>query len=337
MENVIIAIHGLGNKAPKPVLENWWKQAIMEGLTHNSYKAVLPKFEMVYWADILYGKPLDELETNPESPYFLKEKYVKATADFAVEDHSTRKKVVEFLARQMNKLFLNEDFSLNYSFITDTLISKYFKDLEIYYTENCTFENKHVCEAKVLIRERLLKTLEKYKDENIMLLSHSMGSIVAYDVLTFLAPQLKVNTFVTMGSPLGLPVVISKIAAEQKQRMNHVNHMQTPPGVVKNWYNFSDIMDKVAFEYKLSGDFSENSFGVKPIDYLVVNNYVIDGERNPHKSYGYLRTPEFSKVMNEFILAEKLSLKEKVVRKTLQIVNVIKEQFSPEKKETSAA
>ena len=31
MAKVIIAIHGLANKPPKKLLENWWKKAINEG------------------------------------------------------------------------------------------------------------------------------------------------------------------------------------------------------------------------------------------------------------------------------------------------------------------
>jgi hypothetical protein len=127
-----------------------------------------------------------------------------------------------------------------------------------------------------------------------------------------------------MGAPLGLPYVISKIASEQKQRGNSANQMITPPGIIRNWYNFSDILDKVTFNYKLSDDFSENSYGVKPVDFLVVNNYEINGIRNPHKSYGYLRTNEFAKVLHEYIQAERLTMKEKVIRKTKQILKNIK-------------
>lgn len=337
MANVIIGIHGLGNKVSKEALGKWWKQSMIEGLTNSNLKTGLPKFELVYWADVMYGYTLSETETNPASPYYLEEKYVEAPKTFLVEDHGTRKKVIDFLTRQMHKIFLNEDFSLNYSFISDSIVSKYFRDLEIYYSEDIGLENTPKIKAKDQIRQRLLKTLEKYKDDNIMLICHSMGSIVAFDVLTFLAPRLKIDTFITMGSPLGLPIVISKIAAEQKKRLNHKSHLETPPGIVKNWYNFSDIMDKVAFDYSLSDDFSGNRYGVKPIDFLVVNNYEINGVRNPHKSYGYLRTPEFSKVLNDFILSEKVSLKDKVVRKTVHIIRGVKAKLSTLNEKSPAA
>lgn len=328
MANVIIGIHGLGNKPPKKVLENWWKRALIEGLKTNNYNSELPEFELVYWADILYDKPLNEAEKDEDSPYFLKEVYVKAPKNFPVENHITRKKVIDFIGRQINNIFLNKDLSLNYAALTDAILRKYFNDLEVYFTENCTLENASICNAKDLINKRLIQTLNKYSEDEIMLVSHSMGSIIAFDVLNFELPHNKINSFVTMGSPLGLPVVISKIAAEQKQKQDGVNHMKTPPPVSKNWFNFSDILDKVAFNYRLDDDFSENSLGIQPIDFLVVNNYEIKGERNPHKIFGYLRTPEFAKVLNDFIITEKLSMKQKIIRKTKQIIHWLKTALS---------
>ncbi|MFY9151425.1 MAG: hypothetical protein WAO52_05390 [Prolixibacteraceae bacterium] len=328
MANVIIGIHGLGNKPPKRLLEYWWKLSMIEGLKNNQFKTTLPKFELVYWADILHDKPLRLAKKGQNDDYYLKEKYIKSSPSFVSENHDTRKKIVDYLGKQLNQIFLNEDYSLNYTYITDAIIKKYFHDLEVYYTVNCSIENQHICKAKDLIKDRLITVLEKYKDDDIMLVSHSMGTIIAFDVLSFMVPHIPVKTFVTMGSPLGLPVVISKIAAEQKRTLNGMNHMVTPESVTKNWFNFSDILDKVAFNYQLGDDFSENTSGIKPVDFLVENNYEINGIRNPHKSYGYLRTPEFSKILNQFIETEELSIQKKIIRKTKQIFNRAKAQIN---------
>src|SRR5690606_4178368 len=123
---------------------------------------------------------------------------------------------------------------------------------------------------------------------------------IAFDVLTFLTPHIKIDTFVTIGSPLGLPVAVSRIADEQKKRTGSVKHLTTPPSVVRGWYNYSDILDKVAFNYKLSESCKPNSLGISPADILVVNNYLSNSIPNPHKSFAYLRTPEFSKMLAEF-------------------------------------
>ncbi len=328
MANVIIAIHGLGNKPSKQLLEHWWKLAMTEGLRAKGKKTILPKFEMVYWADLLYDKPQSESEPDMDSPYFLNEKYEMSSFNEKHENHNIREKIIDFLNRQMNRIFLNEDLSLNYSFITDSIIRKYFKDLEIYYNGHSEDENADNDNKRDLIRQRLLVVLEKHKHDTIMLVSHSMGSIIAFDVLTFLAPHIKIHTFITIGSPLGLPVVVTKIALEQRTTMNdNSHHMQTPPGITTNWYNFSDIQDKVAFNYKLNDDFAENAYGVKPIDFLVENDYESNGKANPHKSYGYLRTAEFSEILDTFIAQNKMNIKDKIIQKTTNIMNRIKRIF----------
>lgn len=148
-----------------------------------------------------------------------------------------------------------------------------------------------------------------------------MGSIVAFDVISSMAQNISIDTLVTMGSPLGLPVIVSNISQELKLKSR--DQLKTPPNI-KNWYNFSDLLDKIAFNYKLSDDYAENEFGVKPIDSLVINNYEINGIRNPHKSFGYLRTPEFAKILNDFILSEDLNILEKALRKTKKVFHTIK-------------
>ncbi|MFK5856716.1 MAG: hypothetical protein QM503_11340, partial [Bacteroidota bacterium] len=107
--------------------------------------------------------------------------------------------------------------------------------------------------------------------------------------------------------------------------------MLTPPTISKNWFNFSDILDKVALNYMLSDDFTKNKNEVIPVDFLVVNDYEIVGKRNPHKSYGYLRTPEFSKVLADFIQTKSLTSTQKLTHKIIRFVNLIKFNFRKKK------
>ncbi|MEJ2195856.1 MAG: hypothetical protein P8X73_13495 [Ignavibacteriaceae bacterium] len=206
----------------------------------------------------------------------------------------------------MDKFFLNKDLSINYSFISDTIIHKYFKELEIYYKEERYDTNNIKRAAKDLIRTKVVEVLNKHKQDNIMFIAHSMGSIIAFDVLTFMIPDIEIETFVTMGSPLGLPIIMSKIAEEKNMKEHIMEKLETPPGVKRNWFNFSDLEDNVALNYDLGDDYSANSNGVTATDITVNNNYEMNGVRNPHKSYGYLRVSELSEVIYDFLNKEKL-------------------------------
>lgn len=315
MKKVIIGIHGLGNKPSKSLLQKWWKDAMLEGLRAQGFNKQLPDFELVYWADILHEKPLDDEEKDLKNPYYLDEPYTQAPESIELEDHSFRKKLTDFISEQLNKIFLNEDKSLNYSFLTDIILKTYFRDLDVYYTELCQDENDKSCKARDLIRNRIAQAINKYNGYDIFIVAHSMGSIIAYDVLSYLIPQTNIKTLVTIGSPLGLPVVVGKISAEQKIINNGNSIMATPPGITSSWFNMADIMDHVAINYRLADDFIQNVRGVTPNDFLVQNTYQINGTKNPHKSFGYLRTPEFSGILNEFIGDESLNVGQKILGK----------------------
>ena len=312
MSKVIICIHGLGNKPKKKLLVKWWRKSILEGLRGIGNFFFRPKIKMVYWADLLHDRPLDEKNNDTGSPYYLEEKYVKAPKDYKPGSHLIRKKFLDFIERQIDRLILNEDQSINYSFISDYIIHKYFHELEIYYKREYSCHGK-TYDVRELIRKRLIDILNRYKNDEIFLIAHSMGSIIAYDVLLLEMSSAKVNIFATMGSPLGLPVIIGKTASEYKKKFNINRKLSTPDCVTKNWYNFSDLEDKVAMNYNLADDYEANEKGIRTIDFIVINNYIINGKKNPHKSYGYLRTPEFSKILLEFLISGRSNFAKRLI------------------------
>ena len=300
MAKIIIAIHGLGNKPPKEQLETWGKMAIEEGLENAGENPRLPKFELIYWADLFYDRPQTTDEKDKESPYYLDEVYTKAPKNHRAGGHEIRRKFQDYLKRIVYKIFLKKDLELRYAFVSQKLLHKYFHELEVYFTGDSKFGSDFNFQVKQKIIKRLNDVLEKYRNDEIMLIAHSMGSIIAFGVLSFIAHGISIDTFVTMGAPLGAPFVMSRIAAHSKSNYGKIK-LQTPEAVLKHWYNFSDIMDKIALDYKLSDDFSANSHGVKCVDKLVTNDYVMNGIANPHKSFGYLRTPEFIEILGIFL------------------------------------
>jgi hypothetical protein len=126
-----------------------------------------------------------------------------------------------------------------------------------------------------------------------------------------------------MGSPLGAPFVVSRIAEYSKKQNHGKVKLQTPEAVYRNWYNFSDIRDNIAMDYILADDFEANSKGVLVFDHLVVNTYRKGKIINPHKSFGYLRTPEFIAVLKEFI-EEKDIYKSRFVNVKKRIITILK-------------
>jgi len=301
MGKIIIGIHGLGNKPGKALLERWWQESMMEGLKSIDPTLDLPHFELVYWADILNEKTLDPEIMDKENPLYLDERYVPASNEVPLDKHPVKEKIFQFLEKNMDKYFLNNDLSLNYAYISDSIIKKYFHEVDVYFTKDCDGEKGKYCRARDLIKQRTIDVLKKYATDDILLITHSMGSIIAYDILTFLLPDIEIDTFITMGSPLGLPFIIGKIAEDENFKLSGNQKLKAPPGIVNHWYNFADADDKIAFDKTLNDDYATNDRGIQAIDFLVENNFVSNGERNPHKSFGYLRNPDFAEILVNFI------------------------------------
>lgn len=301
MKKVIIGIHGLKNKPSKRVLEEWWKLSMMEGLVAIGKYRALPDFELVYWADAVYDKPLNPDITNEKDPYFLHEFYTPATTGYHPQIQNIRRKVMGFIVRNLKWFFLNNDLSLRNRTVAESIVQRYFKELNAYYKEPCGDENCIQCRARKIMVERVVSVLRKYKRHDIFLIGHSMGSILGFDAACFEVPDVAINTFVTIGSPIGLPLVISKIASRQNITQDGKVILQAPASIKKHWYNFYDLEDYIALNCMLSTEFSQNKNGVTPIDVRVKNNYMMNNKANSHGAYGYLRAKAFAEVLAAFL------------------------------------
>ena len=157
-------------------------------------------------------------------------------------------------------------------------------------------------QARQVLMDELTNTIVPLKGQRMMLIAHSMGSIIAYDVLRDLGQQdsgFPVHHFVTIGSPLGLGFIKGNIYSERSYASVPV---RTPTVVRERWVNYADRTDPVAVDSHLRDDFRANDDGIRVEDDMVFNDYVTStGERKPHKSYGYLRTPELSQHIREFL------------------------------------
>lgn len=280
---LIIGIHGLNNKPEPDVLRNWWTTAMAEGISRNCrVQRGDIDFVLAYWADLMYPAPVALAE--------VAEPYVAAggsgplpRAGMSIKSIAETR-IKEGVGKVLEKVFgapVAEDV------VRDALEAK-MPDLHRY---------QHHRAARDAIRARLREALRTAQEtrRQIMLIAHSMGSIVAYDVLRTAGralPGLRISHFVTLGSPLGLTEVMEMVAAPLRV-----------PECVARWSNFSDPRDYAArWDTRLSNDYRANRAGVTVSDHLVINGYVTrSGKSNPHKIYGYLRTPEVSELIASFL------------------------------------
>jgi len=195
--------------------------------------------------------------------------------------------------------------------LTNYLLRAKLQDLSFYYdrTKRLRSRDGVEAEARAVLKKDLENALVKANGNNLMLIAHSMGSIIGYDVLRDLDRKPRkseeeiefiLHDFIAIGSPLGVGLVKNNVRGE---RSYSKPSLRTPTVVKRRWANYADRKDPVAFDSHLRDDFGANSSAVRVEDDLVTNDYTAQGDRNPHKSYGYLRTPEISMHIQQFIEA----------------------------------
>lgn len=116
------------------------------------------------------------------------------------------------------------------------------------------------------------------------IVSHSLGTVIAYDVLHKDAhKQLEVKLWVTLGSPLGLDEV-----------KDNVHQPHEAPGSVRQWRNFADRLDPVALDTTVADEYR----GADVQDKLILN---LDTPKllgfNPHSALGYIGHPEVKQMV----------------------------------------
>jgi len=223
----IIGVHGLRRKPPINILRHDWLMALREGLRRNhqfQIRAEDLEFELIYWADWLGGKPYapredrepyTEAEGEGPLPRY-RDRLVDKVLTEALDDLS---EPIEWADAQKSLNWLSRHTGLDEAaalFLQVRLV-----DLSTYYADE---------EKRGFLRGKLHDALLAKKGKRIMLISHSMGSIVAYDVLRALGkdnPEFEVSHFVTLGSPLGMPYVLHKLRNE--------NAAVRTPSVVRRW------------------------------------------------------------------------------------------------------
>lgn len=181
--------------------------------------------------------------------------------------------------------------------IPDRRVKLSIRDTEIYFSNTgnigCRIRNRQ----KEPLREAA------GRGDRVLLIGHSMGSVIAYDALWELdhleaLPQC-VDCLLTIGSPLGMRYVQRRLIGMAHSRP------RIYPRNIRRWVNIAARGDIVALDPKLADDFgamvsSGAVSDIKDITDGVYNHYRDSHGLNVHKSYGYLVNPHVARVIADW-------------------------------------
>ncbi len=316
----IILIHGLASKPPRENVHELWTKCIIENIRvlDPEIAADLEQndvFESAYWANKIPHHIEDD------SDYVRKliiqvDKVIDERKEIKKDFHVGKGELIgDFFKDRGLDLVKVLAGALT---IKDNVMKSFLRETELY------DEDQYIADQ---IRGDLETALRNSWDEGkeVAILSHSMGTFIAYDVLWRFSHRntpgfeeynnKRVKLFVTMGSPLGEPAVRNLLFSR-----HHKNHGKRQfPTNIDFWHNYACLGDVVAHQHNFEeiffddmrkqGLFPENK-EYRARDYENLHNpfEVVshDGnknkeKRNPHKSYGYLVQPRLGSWLIDFV------------------------------------
>lgn len=269
----ITFIHGIANKPASDVLLRLWRQALArdEGLDLGAEGITS---SMVYWADVMYEEPKPEMAEHESNDSIIEradeELDMSWYTDLQESEHHWSHQLKDKLGYETEPPGGDENYTppeteLESSsferiplpwWLKRRLMKTLLRDVHHY-----LFNTIHSPRSGVTyhvqdeIRTRFIRAIKQNaeNDSPHIVVSHSMGTVIAYDCLNRVADCPQVDGFMTIGSPLGLDEIQDKL----KPEWSRVNGF--PTKVRNDWINMYDYLDPVVgFDPKFANDYKKN-------------------------------------------------------------------------------
>ncbi|MFE0188380.1 alpha/beta fold hydrolase [Streptomyces sp. NPDC059008] len=294
MAPTVVYVHGNGNKPRAELLKSQWDTALFG-------RDMGAASRMAYWAPLRYPAPLPDLRPDPldGGPELIEELPALAERAEAEPPEEFVARTLEEARRDAGDLGLEgragleesalADWLRDMTYLADTLahageseepgaelplealplpqsgrtalfrllVKHAFQDVHAYFFGG----------AGPAMRQVVAQALDGPDGGPLVVVGHSLGTIIAYEVL--MEQGREVELLVTVGSPLAISEV--------------QDHLARPPAVptgVAAWRNASDLRDLVALDHTLRPEYAPQE---KVTDLLVTND-----SRNHHGVTEYL-------------------------------------------------
>lgn len=299
----ILFVHGRGPKPDKSDLSALWLQALSAGIKRD------------------HPEQLELFGNTTTDMFYFADKFAPFTESFnaAVDLANRRLALEELIARDKSKLFRRKFYeevpgkSSSKEFLVDAgavlglgglTIKKVAPEYDAYWQARTSW-------GADLLKE-FCGWLEGHLNavDEVLLISHCLGSIIAYDGLWTLTQQALqrsnqpaenkqvLDSWITIGSPLASNAVRKELCGA------HDVAEQRYPRNILRWHNIAAEDDYICHDMTVADDFAgmlKQHLVSEINDYAIYNLAVRYGKSNPHSSVGYLVHPRTSTLVAEWL------------------------------------
>lgn len=263
-------IHGIANKPAPDALLRLWRESLArdqgldlgaEGITSS----------MVYWADVLYEKPQEEMAEHESNDSIIARGDTDVEMNWRSRLDGEERAWTDSLSSRLNfgadPPAGDEEFeppesdmeSVDFEriplpwWLKRRLMKTLLRDVH-HYLFNSEFSPRAGESYRVQeeIRRRMIEALAAGSEQPgpHVVVSHSMGTVIAYDCLKRVPDCPQVDALMTIGSPLGMDEIQDKLKPEWSREDGF------PARAGSDWVNVYDRLDPVAgLDPKFSNDY----------------------------------------------------------------------------------
>ncbi len=298
----LLLIHGSGQKPAQDIVLRLWLDAMKQGLARDYPDTHLDETDvsLVYYADLTAARS-DEKPYDPVLDVADRENTLARLAEFGSSKKFRRVHYESLPGKSSLKEFLADIGApiSNVLGLGQQRIAHVLPELVAYWDNESNYGTQ--------IRQRLHSVLAPAlaRGDDIMLISHCIGCVFAYDVFCELnhssqdAAASKVRNWVTLGAPLADDYVRSRLGKAADS-----SAATTYPSVLVNWFNIAAEDDFVCHDETMANDFSamlKNHVISRIDDFSIYNLALRFGRSNPHNSIGYLIHPRLIKLLSDWL------------------------------------
>lgn len=269
MSKRIIFIHGRSPKPSKKDLQKLWYDSTRFGIFRDFGLQAAKKFDAIKKEFVYYGDLSNEFLKKPTEDPASRFAALEVLKSYAKEDYnrSTYLRVSDGggFSDEAARLFSGILGSIG---VAEFLITKVAPDMAEYWNPEAYFGSD--------VRARLTRVLKNAlrSNDEILIVAHSLGSLITYDNLwkfshygeyrhEFGAAK-KVDTLITLGSPLGDENVKSQLKGSKSQGEKRY------PANLKRWVNLAAVDDYISHDSKLKNDYKDM------VKYKLMEDYIDD-------------------------------------------------------------
>ena len=267
----ITFIHGIANKPEVDVLTRLWRQSLArdDGLDLGAEGVTST---MVYWADVMYAEPKQEMAAHESNDSVIErdddEPDMSWQTTLTSDEREWSDRLGAKLGYDAEPPDGNEDYappeagleSVEFEriplpwWLKRRLMKILLRDVH-HYLFNTTHSPRQGATYRVQdeIRRRFVSAVQQGAEAGEgphVVVSHSMGTVIAYDCLKRVPDCPKVDGLMTIGSPLGLDEIQDMLKPEWSRDDGF------PLKVGADWINVYDKLDPVAgFDPRFANDY----------------------------------------------------------------------------------